>query len=222
MQDEEETLELRALLGERHSSVFMNLLHRVVRPSPLVQAELDQLWKDRFNGAFVIGMAIRVGNIKGDDAQLLDARTIVKIAECAKETMPPGRNAAFLLLTDTPTLVLPLVNQVVEADIVTLPGPIEHFGWTTSEAALQKMFLEWFAFTKVDDAVIGWTTSFSLTALTSLAAPPSSLLPVTVDFRVREPQCLRQTWDLRQFQMFGARPFDDLEHQLASAARSHT
>ena len=36
--DEEEALRLRQWIGERHSSIFMSLLHKVVRPSPMLQA----------------------------------------------------------------------------------------------------------------------------------------------------------------------------------------
>jgi len=71
--------------------------------------------------------------------------------------------------------------QVLSAEegdaVVTVPGIIEHFGWTNSTAALEKLFLEWFAFTMVDDAILSSVTSFSLTALTATAAWPSNVRP---------------------------------------------
>jgi hypothetical protein len=59
---------------------------------------------------------------------------------------------------------------------------------------LERTYLEWFAFRRVDDAAMAMTTSFSFTAYSANAK-----LPMTIDYRTdpREPQCIRRTWDLR-------------------------
>ena len=118
----------------------------------------------------MLGVAIRRGDIKGDDAWLLDdrycalfgirdtwvrhglalaCRAVLEIARCAKEMIPSGRKGPFkillvtenvgpleaivrlsdaccdLQLTDTPSVVIPLVHRV-RAFVKAMEGSHAH------------------------------------------------------------------------------------------------
>ena len=83
---------------------------------------LDQFWSREIGSAYVLGVAIRRGDIKGDDAWLLDdrycalsgirdtwvrhglalaCRAVLEIARCAKEMIPSGRKGPFKILLVT-------------------------------------------------------------------------------------------------------------------------